>query len=149
MAPCIHPGIKSFCAYRQKTASVASLSRPWLITSRWVNEARWPHTCGRPCAFEEQQNRRRKTRKSPAAPKIHHKTHAAARQPRPRRDSARRNTSHALTHTRPLLWNQPCTALAISINDECYKYTDRQTDRQTNYIMRPCTHRGMKRLFCQ
>ena len=27
-------------------------------------------------------------------------------------------------------------------------HTDRHTDRQTNSIMAPCTHPGMKRLFC-
>ena len=36
MAPCTHPG-----------------------TSREVNEARWPHTCSRPCAFEEKRNRKK------------------------------------------------------------------------------------------
>ena len=67
----------------------------------------------------------------------------------------------ACDETRPTLWpilarvhrsrvcrNRPRTALEISKNDECYTYTDRQTHSQTNYIMAPCTHPGMKRLFC-
>ena len=40
MAPCRHPG-----------------------TSIEVNEARRPHTCSRPCAFEEKKNRKRKHEK--------------------------------------------------------------------------------------
>ena len=39
--------------------------------------------------------------------------------------------------------SRPRTALAISKNDECYTY--RQTDRQTNKIMAPCTHPGTGR----
>ena len=29
------------------------------FTTREANEARWPHTCSRPCAFEEKNNRRK------------------------------------------------------------------------------------------
>ena len=29
-------------------------------TSRQVNEARWPHTCSRPCAFEEKKIEKKK-----------------------------------------------------------------------------------------
>ena len=53
MAPCTHPGMKRVFAFRQKTALVASLPGPCLITRREVNEARRHHTCSRPCAFEE------------------------------------------------------------------------------------------------
>ena len=74
MAPCTHPGMKRlFCLEAKKrprpclimkrlllplslkTASLDSLSRPCFITRREVNEARWPHTCSRPCAFEEKK----------------------------------------------------------------------------------------------
>ena len=44
--------------------------------------------------------------------------------------------------------NRPRTALAVSKNDECYTYTNRQTGRQTKQIMATCTNPGMKRLFC-
>ena len=56
---------ESFVAYRQK-----------FITSRELNEARRPHTCGRPCAFEEKQNRKKNTEKS-APPKTHHDIHSS------------------------------------------------------------------------
>ena len=46
---------RGFFPYRQKTASVASLLRPCLITGREVHEARLPRSCSRPCAFEEQK----------------------------------------------------------------------------------------------
>ena len=41
-----------------KTASVASLRRPCLITSREVHEARLPRTCSRPCAFEVKKTKK-------------------------------------------------------------------------------------------
>ena len=40
--------------------------------------------------------------------------------------------------------NWPRTALGIRKNDKC----ETHTDRQTNVIMAPCTHPGMKRLLC-
>ena len=52
MAPCTHPG-----------------------TGREVNEARWPHTCSRPCAFEEKQNREKKITEKSAPPKTRHESH--------------------------------------------------------------------------
>ena len=99
----------------------------------------------------------------PPHPKHATKTRTA-RRPLPPRDRARRDTSHALAHTRPLpeiarfqrslvSESRPRTALVISINDECYTdtltdtWTKRQTARQTNIIMAPCTHPVMKRLF--
>ena len=52
-------------------------------------------------------------------------------------ETAFRNTSHALAHTRllpqiPCLWKSASTALAISKNDECYTYT--LTDTQIDYL---------------
>ena len=73
-----------------------------LIVLREVNEARWPHTCSRPCAFEEKRKIEKKTRKkNPPDPK-HTTKSTAARRPRPTRDRIRGNTSHALAHTLPL-----------------------------------------------
>ena len=63
MAPCTHPG-----------------------TSREVNEARRPHTCRRPCVFEEEK----KTKKS-APPKTHHDIHSS---PATATTSRRRSTRH-------------------------------------------------------
>ena len=45
-------------------------------TSREVNEARRPHTCSRPCAFEEKKRRKKKEKKS-ALPKTHHENHSS------------------------------------------------------------------------
>ena len=42
-----------------------------ISTSIEVNEARWLHTCSRPCAFEEKRIKK-KTRRNPAASKTHH-----------------------------------------------------------------------------
>ena len=77
-------------------ASVASLSRPCLITSREANEASGLHTCGRPCAFEEKKSWTKK-----------HEKNAAPRNPQQPGDgdhleTVRDETSDALAHTRLL-----------------------------------------------
>ena len=92
MAPCTHPGMKSFfCLYRQKTASVASLPRPCLIASREVNETRRPHTCSRPCAFEKKKETGKKHKKKSAPPKTHHESHSS---PTTATNSGGRATKH-------------------------------------------------------
>ena len=53
------------------------------VTSREVNEARRPHTCSRPCAFEEKKEE--KHEKIPPHPK-HTTKYTAARRPRPPQD---------------------------------------------------------------
>ena len=47
-----------------------------LITSGEVNEARWPHTCSRPCAFDIYIYIFLNTTKF-APPKTHHETHSS------------------------------------------------------------------------
>ena len=68
-------------------------------TCREVNEARRPHTCIRPCAFEEKKTGKR--HEIPPRPK-HTSKSSTARRPRSPRDDMQRNTSHAFAHTRPL-----------------------------------------------
>ena len=83
---------KAFCPKGKKTTSVALLPRPCLNTSREVNEARGPHTCTRPCAFERKKNRKKnKTRKNPAPPKTPHEIHSI---PATATTSRRRVTKH-------------------------------------------------------
>ena len=82
----------------------------------------------------------KESRKMPPHPELTTKS-TATRRPRPPRDDAQRNTSHALPilarfHRSRVCENRPRPAPAISKNDECYTYTDihttdRQTDRQT------------------
>ena len=69
-------------------------------TSREVNEARGPHTCSRPCAFEEKITGRTKPEKNPPHPK-HTTKSTATKRPRATRDGMQ-NTSHRLARTRPL-----------------------------------------------
>ena len=120
--------------------------------SRYLNEARRPHTCSRPCAFEEKKTKK-KTRKIPPLPKTHHGIASSPANATHSRRRATKHVSHALVHTRPrfhrfrVCENRPRTALAISKKDECYTYihtyilrtyiqtdrlTDRRTDRQTD-----------------
>ena len=46
-------------------------------TSREVDEARRPHTCGRPCAFEEKKSKNKKITEKSAPPKTHHAIHSS------------------------------------------------------------------------
>ena len=48
----------------------------YVHTSREVNEARLPHTCSRPCAFEEKKFEKKNAKKS-APPKTHHEIHSS------------------------------------------------------------------------
>ena len=62
-----------------------------MYTNREVNETRRPHTCSRPCAFEEKKKSGKKTRKNPVAPKTHLEIH---RNPATATTSRRRATKH-------------------------------------------------------
>ena len=68
------------CGNRHRTALEIS-------TSREVNEARLPHTCSRPYAFEEQKNKNKmilRSTRNPAVPKHTTKSTAARRLQPPR-----------------------------------------------------------------
>ena len=45
--------------------------------SREVIEARRPHTCSRPCAFEEKKKPKKENTKKSAPPKTHHESHSS------------------------------------------------------------------------
>ena len=109
MAPCTHPG-----------------------TSREVHEARWPHTCSRPCAFEEKYRKSKYNTKKNTAPKTRPEIRSS---PATATTSRRRSTKHVpRVSPCPSASEDPGfvelgldTALSISENDKCYTY------RQTNY----------------
>ena len=67
----------------------------------------------------------------------------AVRRPRPPRDGARRNTSRAFAHTRPLPWMPGLWKSASYTSRNQQKRRKLHTDGQTNEIMAPCTHPGM------
>ena len=100
-------------------------------TSIEVNEARRPNACSRPCAFEGKKIGKKNTKKS-APLKTHHETHS---RPATATTLRRRATKH-VRHVSPY---SPVSidpgfveiglvqlSLAVSQNDECYTYTDRQ-----------------------
>ena len=137
MAPCTHPGMKRLFCLQAKKSSVASLPRPCPITSREVNEARRPHTCSRPCAFEQKKNEKKRKKDEKIRPT--QKTSRSPQQPGDRdhletaRDETRPTRQPILVrfHRSRVCGNRPRKALAISENDECFTYTDTQTDGQT------------------
>ena len=90
MAPCTHPGMKRLFCLKAKNGLIMKrfFCPNGLITSREVKEARRPHTCSRPCAFEEKTKR---TKKNPAAAKTHHATHSS---PATATTSRQRATKH-------------------------------------------------------
>ena len=110
---------------KKKTKKGTLSSRGY--TSREVNEARWPHTCSRPCAFEEKKIEKKKNGK-----KIR-PTHNTPRNPQQPGDRVQLETTCEETHpTRSpkpsrfrrswVCGNRPRTALAISKNYECYTH---------------------------
>ena len=125
MAPCTHPGIKGLFCLKLENG---------LIISREVNEARRPHICSRPCAFEEKKKEKRKNTKK-SRPTLNTPRNQQQLGDRDHLETARDETrptrSHmlALSHRSGVCGNRSRTALAISKNDECYMYTDRHTDR--------------------
>ena len=136
-----------FCLIGKKSALVASIPRPRLITSREVKEARGPHTCSRPCAFEEKKigGEKKNTKKS-TPPKTHHEIHSS---PATATTSTRRATKH-VTHVSPY---SPASIDPGFVENGLVQLsqsviTTNVTHTQTYQILAPCTHPGMKRLFC-
>ena len=98
------------------------------------------------------KKKRKKT--NPAAPKTHHEIHSS---PPTATTSRRRATKHVrrVSPYSPASIDPGFVEIglvhlfqSVTTNVTHTQYTDRQTDRQTNYIMEPCTHQGMTRLFC-
>ena len=108
--------------------------RNGLITAREVNEARRPHTCSSPCAFEEKKKEKKKTR-NPAAPKTHCEIH---RSPATATTSRRRATKHVSrvspyspASTDPGFVEIGLVQLSQSVKNTNVAHT--QTDGQTDY----------------
>ena len=86
------------------------------------------------CVQTKKKNRKKQTRKNPGEPKTNHEIHSS---PATATASRRHETKHV---PRVSLYSPASidpgfveiglvqTALAIRNNDECYTYTDRQTD---------------------
>ena len=122
------------------------------VGSREVNEARRPHTCSRPCAFEEKTNIKKNTKKT-APPKSHHESPSS---PTTATTSRRRATKYAPRVSPYLpasihlefadiglvqlsqsvkLTNITHTMTATQTDGRTDRQTDRQTDRHT-YIQK-------------
>ena len=117
-------------------------------TSREVNEARRPHTCSRPCAFEEKKTTKKR---NPDPTKTHHEIHSSP--------------ATGTTSRRFVTKNIPClsprspasvdpgfveidlvqlsqtvkTTSVTHAHRQTDKQTDRQTDRQIRSIWKPST----------
>ena len=63
--------------HRQTNQIMAPCTQPGTI--REVNEARCPHTCSRPCAYEEKKNKKKKTKKKNEEKKNEKKTRIISR----------------------------------------------------------------------
>ena len=112
---------------------------PYII-SREVNEARQPHTCSRPCAFEEKKND--PPQGNPAAAKTHNEIHSSLATATASRRCA---TKHAL-RVRPYsaasidpgfveigLVQLSQSVKTKNITRNTYIHADRQTGRQTDW----------------
>ena len=105
-----------------------------IYASREVNEARRPHTCSRPCAFEEKK--RKKTRNL-ASSETHHEIHSS---PATAIISRLRATKHVPRFSPYSPASIDPGFVEISLvqlsqsekNDECCTYPHRHTDRLNN-----------------
>ena len=104
--------------------------RLWRYTSRAVNEAKRPHTCSRPCAFEVRRTKRKKDKtRNLAASKTHHEIYSG---PATTTTSRRRDTKHAPrvspyspASIDPRFMEVGLVQLSQSVKrHECYTYTD-------------------------
>ena len=130
MTPCKHPGTKRLFCLKAKTFSVASLSRPCLITSREINEARSPHTCSRPCAFEEKTNRKKTRKKNPPHHEIHSRPATASNSRRHARKHVPRVSPYSPASIDPGFVEIGLVPLSQSVKTTNVTHTD--THRQTN-----------------
>ena len=107
-----------------------------------VNGARPPHTCSRPFAFEKKTQTQ--TRNS-AASETHHEFHSS---PTTAITSRRRWTKHVprVSSYLPASIDPGFVEIGLVQLSQSVKNTN-VTDK-TIKIMQPCTHPGMKRLFC-
>ena len=125
-------------------ANIALTNTTTLLTytSREVNEARWSHTCSRPCAFgkNEKKNEKKKTRKN-LPHSTHHEIHST---PATATTSRRRAMKH-VPRVRPhspidprrveiglVQIPQSISRRMLHIRREIHRETDRQTDKLNN-----------------
>ena len=135
--------------YRQKPICFAIFISNILVlltmaprNSRDVIEARRPHACSSPCALEEKEKNRKKTR-NPAALETHHRKPHRPGNHDHLDDGVRRDTSHALV--KPVLarfhgprdcGNPPRKAVAINDNAKSRRQT--RTQQQQTRLKKQC-----------
>ena len=110
-------------AHRIDTSSVPGWGAlpfmPEHAGNREVKEVRRPHTCSRPCAFEEKKSRKKKTKKS-TPPGTHHESRSSPANATTSRRRAKKRPTRSPTlvrfHRCRVCGNRPRTAVAISKN---------------------------------
>ena len=93
---------------------------------------------------------RKKKRKKSAPPKTHHEIHSSPATASNSRRHARKHVPRVSPYS-PAFIDPGCVEIGLVQLSQSVKTTNIRhalTDTQTNEIMAPCTHRGMKRLFC-
>ena len=109
-----------------------------LITSREVNEARWPHTCSRPCAFQAKKIGKKRHGKKSAPPKTHHVIQSSP-------TTACNSRPHLIQHVRRVRPYSPASigqglveirlvqlSQSVKTTNVTHTLTDTQTDRQAS-----------------
>ena len=143
MAHDTHPGMKRpFCLRANNDP----------INSREVNEARGGLmlAAGHVRSKKKKNRRKKNTEKSAPPPKTHHEIHSSPATASNSRRHARKHVTHVGPYcpasNNPGFVDIGLVQLSLGKNNKCYTHTYRHT--QTNEIMAPCTHPGMKSLFC-
>ena len=123
-----------FSVSKKRPRSLHSLGLASLL--REINEARQPHTCSRPCAFDEKKTKKNGQKRNPAAPKTHNEIHSSSA-------TAATSGRHGMKHAPSVNSHSPASIdpgfveiglvqLSQSVKTTNVTHTDRQTDRQTN-----------------
>ena len=103
--------------------------------SREVNEARRPHTCSRPCAFEEKKQRKKKKKKS-TPPRTHHKSRSSPVTSTTSRRRAKKHVPRVSPYSPasidPGFVEIGLVQLSQSVKTTNVTHTVRHTDRQTD-----------------
>ena len=148
MAPCTHPGMKRlFCPKgKKRPRSLRSFGFASLLVERCMRQSGLVLAADRVRSKEknEQKNGKKSrplenTPQNPHQPSDRDHLETACDETRPTR-----SPTLARFHGSQVCGIRPRTALAISktlnVTQTLDRYTDGQTDGQTNLIMAPCTH---------
>ena len=117
--------------------------RRYCYTIRDVNEARRPHTCSRPCAFEKKRKEKKNKKSAPSG--THHENHSSQATATNSRWRATKQGPRVSPYS-PASIDPGFVEIGLVHLSQSVKTTNvTHTHTQTNEIMAPRTHPGTSR----